>query len=129
MLSFPLTIPITLSLFLLGATLIAVELNRPGLIVAGAVGLLMTLLSLASIVSMPQGRVVLDWYLIAFGLMLQDFRRSRLLWALSAAFCWAIGFWRLTGHPLYSLAGIALATGTAILARIARRARLNKGLD
>jgi len=101
----------------LGVLLIYVELNRPGWVVPGAVGLTAALFAVASMgrsgVNPGAGALVLD---------------------VAATLALVLGFLHLTrdaeiGPGLAVGCGLILGGASSILARIARRARANKGLD
>lgn len=122
----------------LGLLLIAIEVNRPGWIVPGALGLLLTLLAAASLYSRhPSAEAALE---IAACLALMLFRdRIRLHWLVVALA--TIPLVLAVAHlippipgpqisPLISvICGLILGVGTIILTAIGRRARQNKGLD
>lgn len=121
-----------------GLALIALELNRPGWILAGAFGLLLALLASASLAQRhPRPEPVIQ-FIASMGLLLLQARRP-LLWIIpvSAAVLLILAIGALlppTVQPGISpwvalLCGLALAAGTTVLTRIARRARRNKGLD
>ena len=121
-----------------GAALIALELNRPGSVLPGAVGLLLSLLAAASLLRHHPSP---DRAIAAVGclsLLLLQARRKLggiavavltlgLIFALGTLIPPApgpeISDWAAVG------CGISLGTGTTVLTRIARRARQNKGLD
>ena len=122
----------------MGVVLIYVELNRPGWIVSGAVGLLAVLFGVASLLRMElnAGAVVLvgsAMAVLAVGLR----RRTTALVAAAATVALVLGLGQLVAgpgaervDPLAALAGgVVIGAGTSILTRIARRARTNKGLD
>ena len=94
-------------LFTLGIALIYVELNRPGWIIPGALGLLATLLALAAMV---QNGINLAAAMLALTLGLA--RLNPRIHAAISVPC-----------------GLLLGAGTSLLTRIAHRARVNKGLD
>jgi membrane-bound ClpP family serine protease len=120
-----------------GVALIAVELNRPGWILPGASGLLLTLLAAASLwLRHPDGFAVL-LCLACAGLLLAQLRRPfgagmavvptvllefglRQLFPATAA---------RVGAVVAIVCAVLLGGGTTVLTRIARRARKNKGLD
>lgn len=126
----------------LGLVLIAVEINRPGWILPGAVGLLLALLASASLYSRhPSAEAALE---IAACVALMLFRdRIRLHWLVAALA--TIPLILAIAHlippipgqgitpeisPLISaVCGLILGAGTIVLTAIARRARQNKGLD
>jgi membrane-bound ClpP family serine protease len=122
----------------LGVALIAVELNRPGWILPGALGLLLALLASASIYSRHPSAEAAFGIAACIALMLLR-PRTRLHWLVIA----------LATIPLIALianllppipgpeisawaalaSGLILGAGTIVLTAIARRARRNKGLD
>lgn len=125
-------------IFTAGIALIALELNRPGSILPGAAGLLLTLLAAASLWPRhPAGIAVLQ-ILVSMAVLLLQTRRT-LLWVLpvSATILLIYSIARLlpaATEPGISfwialLSGLILGTGTTVLTRIAHRARQNKGLD
>jgi membrane-bound serine protease (ClpP class) len=129
--------PDAVLLFLtLGVALIYVEMNRPGSILPGAAGMLLTLLSVAAL-----GRLPLAWWAVVLGLtgiallVLDLLRPTSRLVATGATLALVLGFMHLvTGPaPIHSWVavpcGILLGAGTSILTRIARRARANKAVD
>jgi membrane-bound ClpP family serine protease len=131
-------------LFTLGIALICVELNRPGRVIPGALGLLATLYAAAAFLGQGNaatpGLVLLA---LGFGLLGLDLLRheGRLLrhglLAGLATVALAGGFIALVQAPPLStaagtiglLCGVALGVGTSVLTRIARRARVNKAVD
>ena len=118
--------------------LIYVELNRPGLIAAGAVGLLGVLFAIASL-----GRLELNVaatvmvgtgvVLLAVGMV----RNTEWVVAVAATVALVLGLDHLVVGPgmtrVHTLTavvcGVVVGAGSSILTRIARRARTNKGLD
>ncbi len=125
-------------LFTLGVLLIYVELNRPGSILPGAVGLLLALLAVAPLLHQRLNPVA--GLAIAGGVLLlgRGLRRSTsAITPVVATICLVAGLLALVrdGGSARVHAGAAvvcggvLGLGTWMLTRIARRARLNKGLD
>lgn len=121
-----------------GLALVALELNRPGSILPGAVGLLLALLAAASLSQhRPRPEPVLQ-FVVSMVLLLLQARRP-LLWIIpaSATILLILSMGTLlpsTVQPGISpwvalLCGVFLGTGTTLLTRIAQRARQNKGLD
>ncbi len=118
----------------LGIGLIYVELNRPGWVVPGALGLTAALFAVASLgrVGVNPGAVVLVGSAVALlGLGLR--RRTPWVVDLGATLALVLGFLYLVRdagrRPGIAVGcGIFLGGSTAILTRIARRARVNKGL-
>jgi membrane-bound ClpP family serine protease len=122
----------------LGLALIALELNRPGSILPGAVGLLLTLLSVACLLRIhPHPEAVAASIVSMAVLLLQLRRRVPLAVAGIATLALILAFLRWTGPTaparIGSLTAIAcglfLGIGTTVLTRLARLARQNKGLD
>jgi membrane-bound ClpP family serine protease len=125
-------------IFTLGVVFIAIEINRPGWILPGAVGLLLLLLASASLYSRhPSAEAALE---IAACIALMVFRdRIRLHWLVVALA--TIPLIAAVAHlvppipgpqisPITSvICGLILGAGTIVLTGIARRARRNKGLD
>jgi membrane-bound serine protease (ClpP class) len=125
-------------LFTLGTALIYFELNRPGSILPGALGLLATLLSIAALSHRRLEPAGLLLILSAFSLLLLDLLRpTHILVAVAATVALVLGLRGLLSpscfpaisFPVYFGCGLLLGTGTSSLTRIARRARVNKGLD
>lgn len=116
----------------LGLALIAIELNRPGSVLPGALGLLLTLLCSAAL--LHRGPQPLAFALLFAGatVLLLQLRWNIRLWTVClAAAAATVGFALLPGVtlPVAILCGVLLSGGTTILTRIAHRARQNKGLD
>ena len=121
-----------------GLALIAFELNRPGSILPGALGLLLALLAAASLAQRhPRPEPILQLLASMALLLLQA--RWPLLWIIpvSATILLILSMGTLlppTAKPGISSwvvlpSGLFLGAGTTLLTRIARRARQNKGLD
>jgi membrane-bound ClpP family serine protease len=121
-----------------GLALIALELNRPGSILFGALGLLLSLLAAATLAQHhPRLEPVLQ-FIGSIALLLLQARRP-LLWIIPASatilLIFSIGtLLPPTVQPGISpwvalLCGLVLGVGITLLTRIARRARENKGLD
>jgi membrane-bound serine protease (ClpP class) len=120
-----------------GLALVALELNRPGSIVPGALGLLLTLLAAASLEQHHPRLDPVVQFIASMALLLLQARRS-LLWIIPASatilLILSIGTLLPPAQPGISprialLCGVLLGAGTTVLTRIARRARQNKGLD
>lgn len=117
-----------------GLLLIYVELNRPGWILAGALGLLTTLLALATLTGFRLNGSALALICAAAAVWLLSLMRPVPLAALIAAtLALILGFARLTVHgPLLVqpavavVCGLAIGVPTSLLTHIARRARSNK---
>jgi membrane-bound ClpP family serine protease len=121
-----------------GLALIALELNRPGSVFPGAIGLLLSLLAAASLGKHhPRPGAVL----LSIGSMVL------LLWQARRTFPWIVpagatiflilsmamllpSTAKLGVSPWVALlCGLIFGAGITVLTRIARRARRNKGLD
>ena len=121
----------------LGVLLIYVELNRPGWVVPGAVGLTAALFGVASLarVGVNPGAVALvGTAVVLLGLGLR--RRTPVVVDVAATLALVLGFVHLVtrrrdgiGAGIAGGCGMLLGGSTSILTRIARRARSNKGLD
>ena len=122
-------------LLTVGVLLIYVELNRPGWVIPGAVGLLATLFAVASVgrLGVSVGGVALVG--TGVGLLGVDLvRRTSVVVSVAATLAVVLGFRELVEGPGVHIVtavgcGVILGVGTAILTRVARRARTNKGLD
>jgi membrane-bound serine protease (ClpP class) len=121
-----------------GLLLIYVELNRPGWIVSGAVGLLAVLFAVASLGRTELNPAAIALVVTAVALLVLDLlRRTQVTVALAATLALVLGFDHLVLGPVgvrvHTVTavgcGLVLGAGTSILTRIARRARTNKGLD
>lgn len=121
-----------------GILLIYLELNRPGRVLPGSAGLLLALLAVSALLHMHlaiRGLACLagSAAVLAVGLR----HRSSVVWALVATmgiFAGCLALVRGPGTvrihaPTAAVCSIFLGTGTWLLTRIARRARINKGLD
>ena len=121
-----------------GLLLIYVELNRPGWIWSGALGLLATLFAVASLGRMDvnPGAVALVGTAVAL-LALDLVRRTGAMVGLAATLALVLGLNHLVlgpdGMRVHAVTavgcGVVMGAGTSILTGIARRARANKGLD
>ncbi len=118
-----------------GFLLIYLELNRPGWIIPGATGLLLTLLSLRSLAHFQLRPPAIVLILGAAAVLLVDLvRPTHNLVTAAATIALLLGFNYLvlgpepfTVHPLTAAAcGLILGVATHILTTIARRARTNK---
>jgi membrane-bound serine protease (ClpP class) len=125
-------------LLTLGLTLIAVELNRPGSILPGALGLLLSLLAAAILLHHHPRLAALALLIASSAALLLQLRLRLPLWAVALSTLVLIaGLLRLfpaAGRPrVHPAAAIPcclfLAAGTTMLTRLAHRARQNKGLD
>lgn len=122
----------------LGVALIAVELNRPGSILPGAAGLLLSLLAAASLSQRHPSPWAILGSIVSMGFLLLQTRRPLHLSVSIALMVLLIGCLARfvpvsSGGPVNpataAVCGVFLAAGTTVLTRIARRARQNKGLD
>jgi membrane-bound serine protease (ClpP class) len=123
-----------LLLLTLGIALVYVELNRPGSIIPGALGLLATLLAIAAIAHHHPALPAVILCLSATALLALDLARpTHIIVALAATLALVLGFSRLVPgyiHLWVSVpCGILLGIGTSLLTRIARRARANKAVN
>ncbi len=127
-----------LFVFTLGIGLIYVELNRPGSILPGMAGLLLALLAVASLLHQQLSPIAILLILLGTALLAYGLRRTTpVLIESTAIVCLVFGMLQLISGPpdqrVHALAAVpcalTLSVGTAYLTRIARRARLNKGLD
>ncbi|WP_103934458.1 NfeD family protein [Bryocella elongata] len=125
-------------LFTSGVALGAVELNRPGLVIPGSIGLTCVLLSLAALPHLPVEPAGAAITLAALAVLTTGFLRTlpdrglalaASIYAVSLTFL----FSPAANPPLHRSVslpcGIVLGVGLALLATVARRARRNKGLD
>lgn len=128
----------TLLVFTLGIALGAWELNRPGMVLPGAVGLTCVLLSLAALPHLPLEPVSSALALVALVALAAGFLRTLpqiLLLVAAAVYATSLHFlFAPAANPPLHLAvslpcGILVGFGLAELATIARRARRAKGLD
>jgi len=125
-------------LFTFGVLLIYVELNRPGSILPGAVGLLLALLAVAPFFHQHLSPAAILAIAVGGALLARGLRRSTsAITPVAATLCLVFGLLYLVRgagsvrvHASTAVpCGLVLGLGTSILTRIARRARLNKGLD
>ncbi len=119
-----------------GLLLIYVELNRPGWVVSGVVGLTAVLFAVASLGRMelnPAAVALVGTAVVLLGLDLRT--RTQGMVAVAATLALVLGFDHLVLGPVRIGTmtavgcGVVLGGCTSILTRIARRARTNKGLD
>jgi membrane-bound serine protease (ClpP class) len=125
-------------LLTLGIAMIYYELNRPGSILPGAIGLLTVLLSLAAVGQHGINSIAAMLILSSIALLaLSLVRPTSMLLSLAATLALIAGLRWLPKFscctPVHTAVaagcGVALGAGTSVLTRIARRARINKGLD
>jgi len=127
-------------LLTLGVLLVYVELNRPGRVIPGALGLLAVLFAAAAL--LRQGLSLAGLALVALALalfLLALLRAAPLGTAVAATLALVAGLYRLlppTAPPgnrigllTAALCGGVLGGVTATLTHLARRARANKRLD
>jgi membrane-bound ClpP family serine protease len=127
-----------LILLTLGLLLIYVELNRPGWIISGAVGLLASLFAMAALLRLEVNPAAIALICTAVALLALDLvRRTQPMIAVAATLALVLGFSHLVPGPgegrihtvTAVVCGAVIGAGTSVLTRIARRARANKGLD
>jgi membrane-bound serine protease (ClpP class) len=127
-----------IALFTLGTLLIYLELNRPGSILPGAIGLLLTLLAIAAILPQPLNPFGLILLAAASLFFLINLRRTlHPIFAILSTTILILGFqylFKTTTHPILHITtsiacGLILGTSSTYLATIAQRARANKRLD
>jgi membrane-bound ClpP family serine protease len=126
---------VALLVLTLGVLLIYVELNRPGWVVPGAVGLTATLFGVAALARLgvnPGAVALVGTAVVLLGLGLR--RRTPVVVDVGATLALVLGFLYLVRDAgirpgVAAGCGIFLGGSTSILTRIARRARANKGLD
>jgi membrane-bound ClpP family serine protease len=121
-----------------GVFLIYLEINRPGLVLAGAAGLTTCLLCVAALAQTQISLLAVVLLALSAAVLLIQLRlgSSFFLGGLTGLGIFA-GTWRLVDgpgaprvHPVTAIfAGFLLGPGTSLLTAIARRARVNKGLD
>jgi len=119
----------------LGILLLYLEFNRPGRIVPGTIGLLATLLAVATLSKSGPGAkpiLMVLGCLAVLGINLRVKIPPILLGAAVAAF--TAGFYELpsagTYHALITIGcGLLLGAGTTVLTVIARHAHASKRLD
>lgn len=129
---------VALLVMTVGLLLIYVELNRPGWVLSGALGLTATLFAVASLgrFELNAGAVALTGTAVAL-LAVDLLRRTQVMVAVAATLALVLGMQYLVRgpgglrvHPVTAVGcGVVLGAGTSVLTRIARRARTNKGLD
>ncbi len=118
-----------------GMLLIYAELNRPGLILPGALGLTASLLAAARFLQIGLSPGAAAAFLLALSLLALSTRtRSRLPLAALATASLLFAFLRPSAqarpHTAVAIAcAVLLGPGTSLLTTIAARARQNKGLD
>ena len=122
-----------LVVFTVGLLLTYVELNRPGRVIPGALGLLLTLLAGARLSQThPRaGAVVLlsiGAALLGVDLMEATGRAVPLAATVMLVFGFRLLVWPAMGWMVCILCGVALGGVTAALTRLARRARENKAI-
>jgi membrane-bound ClpP family serine protease len=121
-------------LFTAGLLLIAGELNRPGLVLPGCAGLCCTLLGLASVARLQDPAAILGCLLGALAVSALDLMRHRFATAVVAAVLYLAGFLLLADRGcgaavrlIAAVCGLTVGGLFAWLAKIAHRARRNKG--
>lgn len=120
-------------ILILGLALMAVELNRPGTILPGALGLLLTLLSCAVLAHDKPDPLSIGLLLSAAGILLLQSRCRVAIWILClGTIAGTVGLAHILPGIHLAVAipcGLLLTAGTTALTRLAHRARQNKGLD
>jgi membrane-bound ClpP family serine protease len=122
-----------------GLVLIYWELNRPGLIIPGACGLLATLLAIAQLIPATPTPALITLLLAATLLLLSTQIRLSILLEIAATLAIIAALWTTgTSHHastvlspcihrvLATVCGTVIGLGSLFLTRIARRARQNK---
>lgn len=114
-----------------GLLLIYIELNRPGRVIPGALGLLLVLMGCARLwMAHPRPVALLLVATAAVLLAIDLVRGTHVAISVAAALALVLGFRELLTRPIGWMAsilcGVGLAGTTAMLTRIARRARANK---
>jgi membrane-bound serine protease (ClpP class) len=122
---------VALGVFTVGLLLIYVELNRPGRVIPGALGLLLALLACARIgAEHPRPVALLLLATAAALLVLELVRDTHVAVSVAAALALVLGFREMVtpspGWMVCILCGVVLGGATAVLTRVARRARTNK---
>jgi membrane-bound serine protease (ClpP class) len=121
-----------------GLLLIYVELNRPGWIWSGALGLLATLFAVASLGRMELNAAAMTLVGTAVALLALDLvRRTGAVVGLASTLALVLGLDHMVlgpdGMRVHAVTavgcGVVVGAGSSILTGIARRARTNKGLD
>jgi membrane-bound serine protease (ClpP class) len=125
----PLTAAIAVPMLTAGLLLVYWELNRPGLILPGALGLAASLIALASLIH--HGNSVATVFILTAVLLLglDLLRPTHRLVVIAAVVALTLGFFSITPNPVAVLCGILLGAGTGTLTRIAHRARANKRVN
>ena len=122
-------------LLTVGLLLIYYELNRPGSVLPGAIGLLGMLLAIISLTHLQRNDPALTLILTGILLLTLDLiRPTGIAVAIAATLSLTFGLYQLTGtgpvHTVTSVGcGLTLGGVTSLLTRIARRARANKAVD
>jgi membrane-bound serine protease (ClpP class) len=119
--------------FTAGLLLVYLELNRPGWIIPGSIGLLLTLFSVFSLLQDDLRTPAATLTLTAIALLfLNLFRPTHVLVPIAATIALILGFTFLVSGPSQIVLPLAvpcaliLGLGTSLLTTIARRARANK---
>jgi membrane-bound ClpP family serine protease len=128
---------VALLVLTVGVLLIYVELNRPGWVVPGAVGLAAALFGVASLARLEVNAAAVALVATAVVLLGVGLRRQTpVVVPVAATLGLVLGFSRLVSGAGAGIdtgmavgCGLVLGGSTSILTRIARRARANKGLD
>lgn len=115
----------------LGILLIYLELNRPGRVIPGAIGLLLTLLAIPSLScsNLPALLILLAPSIALIALGLRRAVHSIVFAAATLGLILAFSTLHDVNWAIAACCGLILGAGTSILTRIAHHARVNKGLD
>jgi len=121
-----------------GLALIAIELNRPGSVLPGAIGLLLSLLAVTSLAKHHPHPEAIFLISASMAALLWQARRT-LLWIIPAGATLLLTLSMAMLLPSTVVpeiswwvavpCGLILGIGITVLTRIAQRARQNKGLD
>jgi membrane-bound serine protease (ClpP class) len=125
----PLTPTTAILILTAGILLIYWEINRPGLILPGALGLLASLVALASLIRHGNSLTTVLVVTAVALLLLDLLRPTHIFISLAATVALTLGFFSIAHTPAAVLCGILLGLGTTGLTRIARRARHNKRVN
>jgi membrane-bound serine protease (ClpP class) len=129
---------VAIVLLTVGLLLVYMELNSPGAVLPGALGLTLTLIAAGSLFRNGPGATGLVLVVTGAALLLLDLLRPTPPMVAAAATLSLIGgLYRLPSEPgstwlhavIALVCGLVLGIGTAALTRIARRARANKAVD
>jgi membrane-bound ClpP family serine protease len=127
---------IALLVVVVGALCLYLEMNSPGLILPGVVGVILVLLGFSSIAALPLNWLGVTLLLLAFGLFVMEARfAAHGTWGLAGAISMMLGMVTLVDSPLQEMrvhGGMAISLAlpfsaiTVFLLSVAVRARHNK---